>query len=61
MTVGREGRGSVYIWPVGEKVDDYERPQCYYDAYSSSPYTVAVGSITQAGSQESYLSADKAF
>ncbi|XP_066583337.1 neuroendocrine convertase 1-like [Prorops nasuta] len=47
VTVGRNGRGSIYVWASGNggsKFDD-----CGCDGYVGSIYTVAVGSASQTG------------
>ncbi|XP_076285047.1 neuroendocrine convertase 1 isoform X2 [Lasioglossum baleicum] len=47
IAVGREGRGSIYVWASGNggsKSDD-----CGCDGYVGSIYTVAVGSASQTG------------
>ncbi|XP_015432292.1 PREDICTED: neuroendocrine convertase 1-like [Dufourea novaeangliae] len=47
ITVGREGRGSIYVWASGNggsKSDD-----CGCDGYVGSIYTIAVGSASQTG------------
>uniref|UniRef100_A0AAX7U8J0 P/Homo B domain-containing protein n=1 Tax=Astatotilapia calliptera TaxID=8154 RepID=A0AAX7U8J0_ASTCA len=51
--LGRQGRGSIFVWPSGNGGErgDY----CSCDGYSNSIYTISISSSTQHGSQPDYL------
>uniref|UniRef100_A0A669DJ12 Proprotein convertase subtilisin/kexin type 5a n=1 Tax=Oreochromis niloticus TaxID=8128 RepID=A0A669DJ12_ORENI len=53
VQTGRQGRGSIFVWPSGNGGErgDY----CSCDGYSNSIYTVSISSSTQRGSQPDYL------
>nr|XP_004550004.2 proprotein convertase subtilisin/kexin type 5 [Maylandia zebra] len=53
VQTGRQGRGSIFVWPSGNGGErgDY----CSCDGYSNSIYTISISSSTQHGSQPDYL------
>ena len=51
-TAGRGGKGSIYVWAAGNGRAEGDRAD--YDAYASSPYTIAVGAIDHRGDQAYY-------
>uniref|UniRef100_A0A3Q4MDZ7 Proprotein convertase subtilisin/kexin type 5-like n=1 Tax=Neolamprologus brichardi TaxID=32507 RepID=A0A3Q4MDZ7_NEOBR len=53
VQTGRQGRGSIFLWPSGNGGErgDY----CSCDGYSNSIYTISISSSTQRGSQPDYL------
>ncbi|CAK9819682.1 Neuroendocrine convertase 1 [Anthophora quadrimaculata] len=48
ITMGRNGRGSIYVWASGN--GGSESDDCGCDGYVGSIYTIAVGSASQTGS-----------
>jgi hypothetical protein len=51
-TVGRGGKGSIWVWAAGNGAHVGDR--CSYDLYASSPYTIAVGAIDDRGKRSYY-------
>ena len=49
---GRGGKGSIYVWAAGNGGLNYD--SCAADGYSSSIYTIAMGSADQSGGQADY-------
>lgn len=49
---GRGGKGSIYVWAAGN--GGHTKDFCSTDGYSSSIYTIAVGSIDQRGQRAFY-------
>ena len=49
---GRGGKGSIYVWAAGNGGWNYD--SCAADGYSSSIYTIAMGSADQSGGQAGY-------
>ncbi|XP_064404069.1 neuroendocrine convertase 2-like isoform X2 [Halichondria panicea] len=49
---GRDGKGSIFVWAAGNGGWNYD--SCAADGYSSSIYTIAVGSADQTAGQASY-------
>ncbi|KAI9219939.1 peptidase S8/S53 domain-containing protein [Blastocladiella britannica] len=52
VETGRGGRGAVYIFAAGN--GGHHDDHCGYDGYASSPYTIAVGSLTAGGTLPYY-------
>ena len=50
--LGRNGKGSIFTWAAGNGGWNYD--SCATDGYSSSIYTISVGSADQTGGQASY-------
>lgn len=51
VTTGRQGKGTIFVWAAGnggaaDRVD--------YDPYASSPYTIAIGAITDSAKRANY-------
>lgn len=51
--LGREGKGSIYVWASGNGHDYGDT--CAYDGYASNPYAIAIGAVNRNG-QRSYYS-----
>ena len=49
---GRAGKGSIYVWAAGNGGSYYD--SCAADGYSSSVYTISIGSANQYGRQADY-------
>ena len=49
---GRAGKGSIYVWAAGNGGSYYD--SCAADGYSSSVYTISIGSANQHGRQADY-------
>lgn len=49
---GRNGLGNIYIWASGNGGENHD--SCAADGYSSSVYTISVGSASQDGKQAFY-------
>lgn len=52
VSKGRDGKGSIYVWAAGNGGWNYD--SCAADGYSSSIYTISVGSADQTAGQASY-------
>jgi kexin len=50
--VGRNGKGSIYVWAGGNGRGNQDN--CNYDGYANSPYTIAIGAIDYRDSQSWY-------
>ena len=51
-TQGRGGKGNIYVWAAGNGGRYFD--SCAADGYTSSIYTIAVGSADQRGRQADY-------
>lgn len=49
---GRDGKGSIFVWAAGNGGENFD--SCAADGYTSSIYTIGVGSADQAGQQAFY-------
>lgn len=49
---GRLGKGSIYVWAAGNGRANGD--SCAFDGYASSPYVMAIGSISHEGKQAYY-------
>ncbi|XP_068085215.1 furin-like protease 1 isoform X2 [Anabrus simplex] len=47
VTLGRNGKGVIYVWAVGN--GGYKGDNCNLDGYASSIYTLSVNSLTEEG------------
>ena len=52
VTVGRSGKGTVYVFAAGNGNDMGDDSNC--DGYANSPYTIAVGAVDDSGFQSYY-------
>lgn len=52
IRLGRDGRGSIYVWASGNGGGKGDNCNC--DGYASSIYTIAVGSASQRGTMPWY-------
>jgi subtilisin-like proprotein convertase family protein len=51
-TTGRNGKGNIYTWAAGNGLQNHDNVN--YDPYANSRYVIAVGAITDAGTQAYY-------
>lgn len=51
-TVGRGGKGSVWLWAAGNGGSDQDNSN--YDGYANSIYTIAVGAVNDSGVRSAY-------
>ena len=52
LETGRGGRGSVWVWAAGN--GGHNQDDCNYDGYANSPFTVAIGAVTDGAIQAYY-------
>jgi len=52
ITIGRNGKGSIYVWASGNGKDSGDN--CNYDGYANSRYTIAIGATGKDGKYASY-------
>jgi len=52
VTSGRGGKGTIYVFAAGNGLQNGDNAN--YDGYANSPYTIAVGAITDQGKQPYY-------
>jgi subtilisin family serine protease len=50
--LGRQGKGSLYVWAAGNGAEQLDN--CNYDGYANSRYTIAVGALSNAGTRAPY-------
>ncbi|MBK1858362.1 S8 family serine peptidase [Cerasicoccus arenae] len=49
---GRGGKGTIFVWAAGN--GRFRKDDCNKDGYSSSPYTISVGAVSEFGKQAIY-------
>ena len=52
VTIGRNGKGSIYIWAAGNGL--LSKDNVNYDGYANSRFTIAVGAVGNDDTQASY-------